>query len=80
LIEATNGRFFSVRFRKQDGSIREMVARTGVGRYITGKGLRFDPKSKGLIVVFDVEQRGYRIIRLENILSFRCGNLVYKSR
>ena len=41
---------------------------------------RFDPKSKGLIVVFDVEQRGYRIIRLENILSFRCGNLVYKSR
>ena len=37
LIESTNGKMFSVTFTKKDGTLRDMVCRMGVKKYVNGK-------------------------------------------
>lgn len=67
LIKSTNGAIFSVSFVKSDGTLRDMVCRTGVSKGITGKGLAFDPADHDLITVFDLQRNAYRMIRLDTL-------------
>ncbi len=81
LILNTNGKVFYVRFTKQNGDEREMQARLGVSKFVTGKGLSYDPENRGNMIVCDMAQtkdvtdkrRPYRTIKLESVLEFRCG-------
>ena len=57
LMENSNGKIFRVSFTKKDGSERRMVCRTGVSQYVTGEGLKYDPRSRGLLPVFDMAIR-----------------------
>ena len=66
-IYKTNGRIFSAVFTKKDGEKRTMVCRLGVSKYVTGKGLSFKPKDKGLIGVFDMQKKAYRFINEETL-------------
>ena len=59
--------FFSVHFIKKNGDLRKMVARLGVSKGVTGKGLAFDPTAKGLLTVFDVQKQAFRMIRIATI-------------
>lgn len=71
-----NGRFFGVKFIKRtDGSLRSMVARTGVKPppSKTGTHREWDPEEKGLLQVWDVQKRGFRMIPAENVQELRCG-------
>ena len=43
LIKSSNGMIFAISFAKNDGSIRNMVCRTGVSRYVKGTGMSYDP-------------------------------------
>ena len=53
LIEKSGGKVFSAEWMsKQTGEIKSIVARTGVSKGVKGIGLKFDPKKKGLIVVW----------------------------
>jgi len=38
-IDRTNGKFFTIKFIKKDGTLRKMTCRTGVSKGVTGKGL-----------------------------------------
>lgn len=67
LIKATNGAFFSVSFVKVDGTLRDMTCRLGVKKGLTGKGMAYDPSENGLLPVFDVNKKDYRMIRLDTI-------------
>ena len=62
--ESENGKIFSATFIKKDGTERRMNARRGVSKGITGQGMSFDPMSKGLLVVFDMQKLAYRMINL----------------
>jgi hypothetical protein len=73
LIESTKGKLFVVEFTKKDGQLRRLVGRLGVERDLKGKGLAFDPASRGLLSVFDVQAMGYRFINLATVSYFRCG-------
>ena len=57
-IDNSKGKIFRVKFEYKDpkkkGKIRSMLARTRVKKNITGKGLGFDPKEKGLRTVYDM--------------------------
>lgn len=75
LIRSTRGKWFRVEFTKRDGSHRTMVCRTGVAKYVNGRGLAFDPEEKGLQVVFEPAKKSYRMIPLARLLSFRCGKV-----
>lgn len=73
LWNETQGRIFSVYFRKKDGTMREMVCRKGVHRHLTGGTLRYDPKPKLLLPVFDMVVRDYRMVNLATLVSFNIG-------
>lgn len=68
-----DGKIFSCRFvKRSDGTIRRMVARTGVKLGLTGRGPAYDPEAKGLLTVYDMEKHGYRTIPAENVIEVHC--------
>jgi len=62
LLRETGGRIFFCTFIKKDGTLRRMTARVGVSKGVNGKGLKFDPAERGLVVVYDMDKRAFRMI------------------
>ena len=63
------GHFFSAIFiKKTNGEVRHMTCRFGVKKYVNGKGLKFNPTSKGLMVVWDSVKKDYRMLNVNNLL------------
>jgi hypothetical protein len=50
----------------------------GVKKGVTGAGLPYDPASKGLITVFDVQKNAFRMIAVEGIREFKFQGTTYK--
>ncbi len=68
-IRAAAARIFAVDFRKRDdGTLRHMVCRTGVRVGLVGGKPAYDPAVHGLLLVWDVQKRAYRTIPVEGIL------------
>lgn len=72
-----NGGFFTVTFVKKDGSVRTMNARLGVLKHLKGGSLRFDAASLGLIPVYDLVNKDYRIINSNTITALNVGGRRY---
>jgi hypothetical protein len=78
LIKDTKGKFFTVTFIKRtDGTVRVMNARLGVKAYLKGGELPYNPDEKGLIPVFDIPKRAYRMINVDTITNLKIGNNEY---
>jgi hypothetical protein len=77
LIKNTKGKFFTVQFTKKDGTERVMNARLGVKAYLKGGSLPYDPIEKGLLPVYDVKTKGYRMININSISKLKVGEEVY---
>jgi hypothetical protein len=81
IIKDTKGKFFTVTFTKKDGTTRVMNARLGVKAYLKGGELPYDPSSKGtygLIPVFDIPKKAYRMINIDTITKLKIGNNEYE--
>lgn len=73
------GKIFSCKFVKRtDGSIRNMIARTGVSKGITGEGRAWDPTERGLLPVYDMQARGYRMIPAESVMEVRAKGKTFR--
>jgi hypothetical protein len=85
-----NGQIFTVEFIKRTtGELRRMNCRKGVRKGVNGEGRKFDPASRGLIGVYDmqiaarvamlqdagmpVKDDGHRFISVEGIRSLACN-------
>lgn len=77
-ILANGGKFFGVTFTKKNGDSRNMTARRGVTRYVTGEGLKYAPSDYGLITVYDVNAKGYRMVNGSTITALRINGETYK--
>lgn len=77
LIRESNGRIFTVEFIKKDGSLRKMTARLGVKKGLTGKGMRYDPIERGLLPVWDMQKKDYRMVNLRTIQSLKVNGANY---
>ncbi len=67
------GKIARVTFVKRtDGTQRDMVCRTGVKKGVTGRGAAYDPESKGLVTVFDMQKQAFRTIPCENVIEVRA--------
>ncbi len=73
-----DGRIFSATFKKKDGTIRIINCRLKVKKGITGKGLKFSPSSKALIVVYDMHKLDYRMINLNTLIEAQVNGQIYK--
>jgi len=79
-VEKLNdGKIFTVTFVKRTtGDVRVMNCRKGVGKGVTGAGLKFDPKKKNLLPVFDMQKGAFRMISLESIRKIAMQGQVYE--
>ena len=76
--ELAGNTIFGVTFVKKNGDIRDMVCRLGVKSHLKGGELPFDPVEKGLLPVFDMQKKGYRMINLKTVTEIRAGGTVYR--
>lgn len=77
VIANTNSKLFSVVFTKADGTERKMLAKVGIKRHLSKKPNKRTTKTNpNIVLVFDMEKKAYRSIKLETIKSFSCGNVV----
>jgi hypothetical protein len=80
LRETLGNTIFSVEFVKKDGTLRRMKARLGVSKGVTGEGLKFDPESRGLLPVYEIDKGQFRMININTIkrLKFKGQILEWK--
>ena len=72
MIKSTKGRFFSCTFIKKDGSKRVMNGRIGCHKGVKGTGRKF--QKENLVTVFDAQASSYRMVNVDTMLTFKCGN------
>src|SRR5437660_1511688 len=77
-IKATKGRLFGALFiERTTGQEREMSARTGVTKYLKGGTLSYNPDDYYLVSVYDVVEKGYRMIPIDGLLEIRYASKVW---
>ena len=76
MIKSTKGKWFSCTFIKKDGSKRVMNGRIGCHKGIKGIGRKL--QKENLVTVFDAQAKSYRMINVDTMLTFKCGNLSWK--
>ena len=77
LLEKNKSNIFSVVFLKKDGTIRRMICRFGVKKYLKGGSLKFNPLDRAMLVVFDMQKNAYRMINLETISNINMKGVEY---
>jgi hypothetical protein len=75
MIAASNGRIFSAAWIKKNGEIRRGAFRLETTVGTNGKGMRYNAADRGLMTVYDMKNRGYRMITLANLLEYKCGDV-----
>lgn len=70
-------RIFGCHFIKKDGTMRSMVARRGVRKYLAGGDLPYDARQKLILPVFDMHAKAYRSVNLAGLVSFEIGGEVF---
>lgn len=77
LIENSKGKMFSVVFIKKNGEKRLLNGRVGVTKGLTGKGMAYDARSKGLLPVYDMQAKGYRMVTVSTIQGLKINKEQY---
>ena len=65
----------SLRYMKT--SLRKMNCRKGVKKDVSGEGQKYDPASKDLICVRDVQKKAHRMIPLDSITAISITGRKY---
>jgi hypothetical protein len=78
-LMATNGRLFSMTLVKSSTGIEKKIfARVGLKTRQKGKDLRYNMSDKKFIVVYDIKERTYKCILIENIEAVCCRGKRYR--
>ncbi len=78
-LMATHGRMFAVTFiRRSDNKEKTIKARIGVKIHQKGKAMRYDPRNKKLVLVFDMSERKYKCIPIEGIEAVTYNGKRYR--
>ena len=66
-----SGKFFSCSFLKKDGSVRYLLGRSGVKKYLrpNAKPKSYDPQELGYLSVYDLQSKDYRLVNLQTITT-----------
>jgi len=77
-IHDTNGKIFRAKFTKKDGTLREMVCRLGVKKYVKGVGRNFNPSDYELVGVFDMQKDAHRMINIKTLEALTINGTTYE--
>ena len=64
-------------FHKKDGYERVINCRTKVKKGVTGKGMSYNPKDLGYLVVYDLKCNDFRMINLNTLKWVKAEGNVY---
>ena len=73
-IKSTNGKIFGATFIKKNGDLREGTFRLEVSKGVTGKGLKYDPESRGLMTVFDMSKDAFRMLNVRTLQNIKINH------
>lgn len=71
VLDRVGDAFFGVTFVKKDDTVREMNCRRGVKKHLKGGELKYSPRERNLLSVYDVQAEGYRMVNVETLLEIR---------
>jgi hypothetical protein len=77
LLIDQRGKFFTVVFRKKDGSLRRMNGRLGVRKYLRGGVNKVSRYDTPYITVFECVSLEYRTANLQTITKVMANNTIY---
>ena len=77
IINKSKGKIFSAVFLKKDGTIRRIKCRLNVKIGITGKGMAYNPIKRGLLPVFDMDKKAYRMININTLTNLKVDGIEY---
>lgn len=77
-IRETNNKPYYVRFKKQDGTLRNMLAQQGVTRNLKGGKNLVEKDDNSYLTTFDLEKQGYRTINLDTVEELVINGIEYK--
>lgn len=77
IIEATKGRFFSITFKKKDGTIRTINAKDRFDGLVKGVGSPATDAllAKGYMFAVNRNRKRFFSFKPENVLSIKCGKI-----
>ena len=79
IIQKQGGKIFGCTFVKRTtGEVRRMTCRRFVRRHLKGGTMKFDPRQKSLVVVWDFARQGYRSIPVDAVTEIRAGGEVLR--
>lgn len=73
-----DGKIFNITFIKKNGDVRSMNARLGVTKHLRGGQLNYDPASRGYLIVYSMDDSGYRTVNLANIIRIKTNGYEYR--
>ena len=79
LIHNTNGKIFSSVFTKKNGDLRIMTGRLKVTKHLTdnARPRPYDPNKYNLICLFDMINKGYRMINIKTLKQLTINKKIY---
>ena len=77
IIKDTKGRFFSVIYRKKDGSMGRYTARVGVKKHLRG-GTAYKPDNSITVYSVTSNNPGYKTFLIEGIMEIKSGKTSIK--
>ena len=82
IIKGSGGQFISVTFTKKNGEVRDLNGRMGVYKSkhapLTGQGLAYNPNDYGLVGIFDVQKKAYRMININTLTCLKIKGKTYQ--
>lgn len=79
LINGTKSKYFTVKFRKADNTIRVMRGQMNVEAYLRNKNPKVDATTSHMphyIIVFEPSTLTYKNVNLYTMFYFKCGNRI----
>ena len=77
LIKASKGRIFTTVHTKKDNTFRATNCRTGVKKGVTGEGMKYTPADYNLIPVYDMKNKGFRMVNLDTLTTLTINKTSY---
>ena len=82
LIKDSKGKTISATFIKKNGEERMLNGRTGVYKSphapLTGEGLKYTPSNYGLVNIFDMQKRAYRMVNINTLKELKVSGETYQ--
>ena len=78
LIKASEGKIFTAKNIKKDGSRRVLNGRLNVQKGVKGLGLGYNPDDFNMMTVFDMQKENFRMLNVDTMYELSINKEKYE--